>query len=156
MSVRFLSTRFSMDYLGNAPCRKLYMDVSDSLFPAPRYRALYSGGPGQDVLKRVKRLPVQPGGESFCFKLHLGTLTVQIWLKEKGLGALWGTDCTIRKRLDKTEHVFIHCWMTVHFWDVMERTLHKDFLLNPAQYLAVTHGLAPWRRRCSAGATVSS
>lgn len=131
MSLRFLSTRFSMEYLSTVSRRKLYKDVCDSLFPIPRYRELYKEGPGQDVLKRVKRMAVKPGVKSFFFKLHSGTLTVQTWLKEKGLDTPWGTDCTICKQPDNIDHVFIHCWMAVHFWDVMQRTLHKDFPLTP-------------------------
>lgn len=54
-----------MDYLSTVSLRKLYKDVCDSLFPAPRYRELYKEGPGQDVLKRVKRMAVKPGVKSF-------------------------------------------------------------------------------------------
>ncbi|CAN7949830.1 unnamed protein product [Ixodes hexagonus] len=51
-SVRFLQTRFSMEYLSNVPRKKLCKDIRESVFKAPIYRTVYFEGPGQDVLKR--------------------------------------------------------------------------------------------------------
>lgn len=57
-SCRFLAARFFMEYLSGVTRNKLYKDVSDVVFPVSIYRALYSEGPGQDVLERVKRILV--------------------------------------------------------------------------------------------------
>lgn len=81
MSCRFLLTRFSHGYLSEVTRKRLYRDVCDIVFPVPMYRALYSAGPGQDVLKRVKRMLVPPGVKTFFFKLHSGTLPVKKWME---------------------------------------------------------------------------
>lgn len=131
LSFRFLTTRFSMQYLASVTRKKLYKDVCDVVFPVPLYRALYSNGPGQDVLKRVKRMEVSPGAKTFFFKLHTGTLSVATWMNERGLSVPWGTDCPICKQPETVEHVFLHCWAAVFLWDVLQRSLQKDFPLSP-------------------------
>lgn len=120
-----------MQYLASVTRKKLYKDVCDVVFPVPLYRALYSNGPGQDVLKRVKRMEVPPGAKTFFFKLHTGTLSVATWMNERGLSVPWGTDCPICKQPETVEHVFLHCWAAVFLWDVLQRSLQKDFPLSP-------------------------
>ncbi|CAN7948889.1 unnamed protein product [Ixodes pacificus] len=88
-SCKFLLSRFSVAYLSEVP-RKRYKAVCDTVFPVPLYRALYCAGPGQDVLKRVKRMVVPTGTKTFFFKLHSGTLPVKTWLNERGLFVPWG------------------------------------------------------------------
>lgn len=66
-SFRFLSVRFSLQYLTEVSRKKLYKDLVDVLFPVPLYRELYCVGPGKDVLKRVKRMLVAPGVKTFFF-----------------------------------------------------------------------------------------
>lgn len=83
-SVRFLSVRFSNDYLSGVNKKKLYCALCDVLFPVPLYRSLYGGGPSSDVLKRVKKMQVPPGTKTFFFKLHTGTLPVKKFLERKG------------------------------------------------------------------------
>lgn len=68
LSFRILSVRFSFDYLSTVRRKKLYNDLVDVLLPVPLYRTLYSEGPGLDVLKRVKRMPVKPSIKSFFFQ----------------------------------------------------------------------------------------
>lgn len=131
VSSRFLFARFSMHYLANVTRKKLYKDVCDVVIPVPMYRVLYCAGPGQDVLKRVMRMEVSPGAKSFFFKLHTGTLSVATWMEGKGISMPWGTDCSICKQPETVEHVFLHCWAAVFLWDVLQRTLRKDFPLNP-------------------------
>ncbi|CAN7991783.1 unnamed protein product [Ixodes hexagonus] len=63
LSIRFLAVRFSIEYLSSVPRKRLYKDLADVLLPIPRvrrFRSLYCGGPGQDVLKRVNKMPVKP------------------------------------------------------------------------------------------------
>lgn len=137
--MNFLSARFSKDYLSTVKRKTLYNDIVDVVFPVPLYRAMYCGGPGQDVLKRVKRMQVQPGVKSFFFRLHTGTLLVRTFMEERGLFVPWGTDCFSCKSPETIDHVFLHCWEGVYFWDVLQRTLCKDFPLNPhgIRYLSV-------------------
>lgn len=99
-SFRFLSVRFSLEYLAEVPRKKLYRDLVDVLLPVPLYRQLYCAGPGQDVLKRVKRMLVGPGVKTFFFKLHTGTLPVKTWLQDKGIFVPWSTiaTCVINRK----------------------------------------------------------
>lgn len=60
LSFRLLKVRFSMEYLSAVSRKRLYKDLVDVLLPIPMYRSLYSDGPGLDVLKRVKRMPIKP------------------------------------------------------------------------------------------------
>lgn len=74
---------------------------------------------------------VPPGVKTFFFKLHTGTLTIKTWMEEKGLFVPWGTHCFLCKRPETVEHVFLECWNGVFLWDVLQRTLKKDFPLDP-------------------------
>ncbi|CAN7996996.1 unnamed protein product [Ixodes hexagonus] len=128
-----------MEYLSNVPRKKLYNDIRESVFKAPIYRTVYCEGPGQDVLKRVKRMPVRPGVKTFFFKLHTGTLSVRTYLEEKGIFVPWGTHCYSCKQPETIEHVFLHCWEGVYLWDVLQRTIRKYFPLDPhgIRFLAI-------------------
>lgn len=130
LSYQFLVTRFSLDYLSSVSRKKLYKDVVSAIFAVPVYRSLFSSGPGQDVLKRVKRMIVPPGVKTFFFQLHTGTVLVKTWMAEKGLFVPWGTDCSLCKKPETIEHVFIECWDAVFFWDILQRTLKKDLPIN--------------------------
>ena len=130
-SVRFLAVRYSKEYLFTVTSKKLRKDVLDSLFPPPLYRAIYSRGPGQNVLKRVKRMQMSPGIKTFFFKLHTGTLSVATFLEERGFYMPWGSKCIICKQPETIDHVFLHCWEGVYFWDILQRTIKKEFPLDP-------------------------
>lgn len=138
-SFRFLVARFSLEYLSAVPRKRLYGDLCDTVFPVPMYRILNSAGPGGDVLKRVKRMPVAPGVKTFFFKLHTNTLLVKTWMQEKGLFMPWGEQCWLCKKPETIEHVFIDCWDGVFFWDVLQRTLKKDLPIDAhgIRYLSV-------------------
>lgn len=140
-SVRFLSVRFSFEYLCNVKRKTLYKDICDIVFPVPLYRALYSGRSGLDVLKRVKNMEVPTGVKTFFFKLHTGTLSVKTFMEERGFLVPWGSHCLICKQPETIDHVFLHCWAGVFFWDVLQRTMKKELPLNPhgIRYLAVTN-----------------
>lgn len=129
-ATQFLRARFTMEYLCSVTRKKLYNDLVDSVFPVPLYRSMYRAGPGQDVLKRVKSMAVPPWVKTFFFKLHAGVLPVKTWQKEKGLYVPWGVDCYPCKKPETVEHVFLECWDGVFFWDVLQRTLKKDFPLD--------------------------
>lgn len=126
-ATRFLCARFTLEYLSHVPRKKLYKDLVDTVLPIPLYRSLYRDGPGQDVLRRVKRMPAPGYVKSFFFKLHVGVLPVKTWMIEKGLFVPWGPDCFPCKKPETIEHVFIDCWDGVFLWDVLQRTLKKDF-----------------------------
>lgn len=140
-SFRFLAVRFSLDYLSAVSRKRLYGDLCDTVLPVPLYRVTYSAGPGRDVLKRVKKMPVAPGIKTFFFKLHTGTLLVKTWMQEKGLFMPWGEQCWLCKKPETIEHVFIDCWDGVFFWDVLQRTLKKDLPVDAhgIRYLSVEH-----------------
>lgn len=129
-ATQFLRARFSTEYLSSVTRKKLYRDLLDTALPVPLYRSMYRAGPGQDVLKRVKRMAVPPWVKSFFFKLHAGVLPVKTWQKEKGLYMPWGVECYPCKKPETVEHVFLECWDGIFFWDVLQRTLKKDFPLD--------------------------
>lgn len=129
-SVRFLTVRFSREYLAAVRRKELYFALCDIVFPVPIYRSSFSGGPGSDVLKRVKRMQVMPGAKTFFFKLHSGTLPVKTFLEKKGCYLPWGTHCFICKLPETVDHVFLHCWEGVYFWDVLQRSVKKEFPLD--------------------------
>uniref|UniRef100_A0A6B0V817 Putative tick transposon n=1 Tax=Ixodes ricinus TaxID=34613 RepID=A0A6B0V817_IXORI len=131
LSFRILSVRFSFDYLSSVRRKKLYNDLVDVFLPVPLYRTLYSEGPGLDVLKRVKRMPVKPSIKSFFFKLHSGTLPVKPWLAAKGIYVPWSVNCLLCKKPETIEHVFIECWDAVFHWDILQRTIKKTLPINP-------------------------
>lgn len=130
-SIRFLTVRFSREYLWSVKRKELYFALCDIVFPVPLYRSLYSGGPGSNVLKRVKKMRVQPGTKTFFFKLHTGTLPVKSFLEKRGCFLPWGTHCLICKLPETIDHVFLHCWEGVYFWDVLQRSVKKEFPLHP-------------------------
>lgn len=139
---RFLRARFSLEYLSGVPRKRLSRDLTDSLFPVPLYRSLYSAAPGQDVLKRVKRMIVPACAKTFFFKLHSETLPVKTWLVSKGIPVAWSENCLLCKKPETLEHVFLDCWDAVFFWDILQRTLKKDLPLTPygIRYLFVEGG----------------
>lgn len=129
-SCRFLEARFSIEYLSAVSRKKLYNDLCDIVLPIPLYRTHFSGGKWRKVLKRVKSMPVRPGVKTFFFKLHAGVLPVKTWLSDKGFFVPWGDHCFLCRKPETIEHVFLECWDGVFFWDVLQRTLKKDFPLD--------------------------
>lgn len=146
MSFRFLSERFSIEYLSNVTRKRLSCDVVELLCPEPVYRMKYLGGNKHDVLKRVKKMIIPAGVKTFFFKLHTETLPVLTWLDERGLFLPWGKDCRLCKKPESVEHVFVDCWDAVFFWDVLQRTLKKDLPLTPKgiRFLEVECDEAPY------------
>lgn len=131
LSFRMLKVRFSLEYLSSVSRKRLYKDLVDVLLPVPLYRSLYCDAPGQDVLKRVKKMPVKPSFKSFFFKLHCGALPVKPWLEERGLFVPWSINCLLCKKPETIEHIFLDCWDAVFLWDILQRTLKKDLPLTP-------------------------
>lgn len=76
MPFRFLSERFSTEYLSNVTRKRLSCDVVELLCPEPVYRMKYLGGHKHDVFKRVKKMIIPAGVKTFFFKLHTETLPV--------------------------------------------------------------------------------
>ena len=76
-------------------------------------------------------MQVAPAAKSFFFKLHTGTLSVKAFQEDRGLFLPWGPDCLICKKPETIDHVFLHCWEGVYFWDVLQRTIKKDLPLDP-------------------------
>lgn len=131
LAYQLLEVRFSPDYLYSVPKRKLYKDLVDIMLPVPLYREPYYGGPGQNILKRVKKMPVRPAVKTFFFKLHSNTLPVKTWLQDKGIFVPWTTNCLLCKKPETIEHAFLDCWDAIFHWDILQRTLKKELPLNP-------------------------
>uniref|UniRef100_A0A6M2D348 Tick transposon n=1 Tax=Rhipicephalus microplus TaxID=6941 RepID=A0A6M2D348_RHIMP len=91
---------------------------------------MYAGGEGKDVLKRVKRMQVAPGAKSFFFKLYTGILSVRTFQADRSFYLPWGTNCLICQKPENMDHVFLHCWEGVYFWDVLQRIVQKELPLN--------------------------
>lgn len=85
LSCKMLKVRFTPDYLCNVNKKNLYKALVDVMLPIPFYRSPHCGGPGQDILKRVRKMAVRPAVKTFFFKLHSGTLPVKTWLHDKGI-----------------------------------------------------------------------
>ncbi|XP_075532332.1 uncharacterized protein LOC142564983 [Dermacentor variabilis] len=130
-SLRMLRVRFSMEYLCSVTRKTLYKDLVDTMLPIPLYRSVNWGGQGDDVLKRVKKMPVRPSQKTFFFKLHTNTLPVKTWLDEKGIYVPWTVNCLLCKKPETIEHVFIDCWDPTFHWDILQRTLKKELPITP-------------------------
>lgn len=57
-------------------------------------------------------------------------LPVKPWLEEKGFFIPWSINCHLCKRPETIEHVFLECWDAIFLWDILQRTLKKDFPLT--------------------------
>lgn len=123
---QFLKVRFSLEYLSVVSRKRLYRDLVDVVLPEPLYRSSYCAGPGKDVLKRVKKMPVRPSVKTFFFQLHSGTLPVKPWLEEKGIFVPWSVNCLLCRKPETINHIFLDCWDAVFHWDILQRTLKKD------------------------------
>lgn len=69
--------------------------------------------------------------KTFFFKLHTNTLPVKTWMEERGLFVAWNNLCVLCQKPETTEHVFIDCWDAIFFWDVLMRTLKKEYPVTP-------------------------
>lgn len=138
LSFRMLSVRFSLEYLSSVKRKKLYHDMIDSLMPVPMYRLAYYGGSGDDVLKRVKRMPVKPSVKSFFFKLHTNTLPVKTWLADKGIYVPWTTDCIMCKnqRLSITSSLIVGIPFSLGH---LTTNIKESITNNPTWYQILRH-----------------
>lgn len=139
---KILKVRFSLEYLSGVTRKRLYSDMIDVCLPVPIYRQVYPVGTGENVLKRVKRMPIRSSVKTFFFMLHSGTLPVKPWLQEKGLYVHpWTLDCRLCKKPETIEHIFLDCWDAVFHWDILQRTLKKELPLTPygIRYLPVVN-----------------
>ncbi|XP_054919789.2 uncharacterized protein [Dermacentor andersoni] len=146
LSCKMLEVRFSPEYLCNVNKKKLYKALVDVMLPVPIYRTPHFGGPGQDILKRVKNMPVRPVVKTFFFKLHSGTLPVKTWLHDKGFFVPWTTNCLLCRKPETVEHVFLECWDPIFYWDVLQRTIKKELPLSPygIRYLSIESEEVPY------------
>lgn len=75
-SFRFLSERFTLEYMSNVSRKRLYYDDIEQLCPKPMYRCSYDRGQASNALKRVTRMPVTEGVKTLLFKLETQTFPV--------------------------------------------------------------------------------
>ncbi|XP_077529343.1 uncharacterized protein LOC144141704 [Haemaphysalis longicornis] len=128
---QFLKVRFSLQYLSVITKKQLYKDLIEVCLPVPLYRSLYQSKPGQDVLKRVKKMPLRASTKTFFFQLHSGTLPVKPWLQEKGMFIPGTVNCRVCPRAETIEHIFLECSDAVFHWDILQRTLKKELPVSP-------------------------
>ncbi|XP_040070866.2 uncharacterized protein LOC120843536 [Ixodes scapularis] len=143
----FLNVRFSLEYLFSVSRKCLSQALVENFFPLPIYRSRFNDSPGQDVLKRVKKMCVSPTAKTFFFQLHTSTLPVKAWLQERGFFVPWSINCRLCNKPETIEHRFIYCNDAVYFWDVLQRTLKKDidFTEHSIRFLPVEqHGVVPY------------
>lgn len=62
---RFLSVRFSLQYLSTVTRKRLTRDLIESVFPEPLYRSMFHAGPERNVLSRVKKMTIAPSIKTF-------------------------------------------------------------------------------------------
>lgn len=60
LPTKFVRAHFTLEYVSSVTRKRLYHDLSYIVLPVPMYRSMYCAGPGQDVLKRAKRITVPP------------------------------------------------------------------------------------------------
>uniref|UniRef100_G3MNG6 Reverse transcriptase zinc-binding domain-containing protein n=1 Tax=Amblyomma maculatum TaxID=34609 RepID=G3MNG6_AMBMU len=137
-SVRFLAVRFSYENF-SVSRKNLYQELISMLFPSPLYRSLYSNCMRHDVLKRVRKMPISPSTKTFFFKFHAEVLPVKVWLQKKNI-FVCSVSCRLCDAPETIEHCFIACKDAILFYDVLQRTLKKDFILNShnVRYLITT------------------
>ncbi|XP_064481917.1 uncharacterized protein LOC135394827 [Ornithodoros turicata] len=116
-AVRFLTDRFSWDYLSTGNRRKLYWDIIDVVFPSPLYRSSLSNRKDSDVSSKVTGMPI-PTWIKDCFVLfHTDTLPVKTWKHAKGFIVPWSLRCDSCFAEQETPvHVFLNCRNAVQFW----------------------------------------
>ncbi|XP_042148643.1 uncharacterized protein LOC121837174 [Ixodes scapularis] len=129
-TLNFLKARFSLEYLFTVSRKALSRSIKESLFPLPLYRTRLTLEPINDVFKRVKKMGVPPSTKTFFFKLHTSTLPFKTYLEEKGIFVPWTVNCRLCNKPETIEHCFIYCNDAFLFWDVLQRTLQKDLVLN--------------------------
>ncbi|XP_037512213.1 uncharacterized protein LOC119388943 [Rhipicephalus sanguineus] len=126
-TVQFLKARFTLEYLYNVDIKTLTAALVNTLFPEPVYRQQYLSHSGHDVFCRVRKMCISPAVKTFFFKLYTSTLPVKTWLHEKGIYVPWSVNCRLCNEPETIEHCFIHCRDAFHFWDIVKRTLRKEF-----------------------------
>lgn len=73
---------------------------------------------------------VSSGVKTFFFNLHSSTLPVKAWMEEKGMFLPWSADCLLWKTRETVDHVFIQCWDTIFFRDMLKRTVKKELYIT--------------------------
>lgn len=126
----FLFVRFSRDYLLEVSREQINGDLVNVLFPTPLYRLPFQGGPGHDILCRVRNMYISASAKSFFFRLHTGTLPVKAWLHERGIFVPWTTNCCWCNSAETIDHCFITCTDAVFFWEVFQRAFKKEVFVN--------------------------
>lgn len=106
--------------------KTLYNDIVD-VFPVPLYGAMYCGGPGQDVLKKCEKIASTARGEVFFLSATYGNIINPDVQEKRGHFVQRGTEWFSCKSPEMMDHVFLHCWEGVSFWNVVQRTLWKVF-----------------------------
>lgn len=131
-TMKFLRARFSLEYIFTVSRNVLASHLIETLFPAPFYRQVPADWPGQDVLTRVRNMPIKRNMKSFFFKLHTATLPVKPWLQDKGIYVPWTINCRFCHVPETIDHIFLDCNEALFFWDDIQfKVLKRRLSLNP-------------------------
>ncbi|XP_064463656.1 uncharacterized protein LOC135374632 [Ornithodoros turicata] len=139
-SITFFCEKFSWDYLSKVKKKKLYWDTVSSSFPPPLYRRSYNETPGehgQDVLRRVRRLPIPTSTNDFFVRFHVEVVPVQQWLLGKGFDVPRAGMCLVCGQEETLRHALFDCRSAVLFWSDLRATLELsiDFSYEELKFL---------------------
>lgn len=79
------------------------------------------------VLRKCKFSLVQ---KAFSLNYTPEHYRLRLFLEDRGVYMPWGSNCLICRKPETIDHVFLHCWEGVYFWDVLQRTLKKELPLH--------------------------
>lgn len=117
LALAMLEQHFSWDYLLKTKPRKLYWDLVEKVLPPPLYR---QPPIPNDVLKRVRRLPLPTASKDFFFRLHMGVLPAKARLEDKGFFLHGGAGCLLCGKRETAEHVLTYYNAAAVFWDELQ------------------------------------
>lgn len=126
-ALALLEQHFSWEDPLTATPRKLYWDLVYEVLPRPLYRQPPSC---DNVLKRVRTLPVLKGSNDFFFRLHMGVLPSKARFKDRGLFVHDSTGCLLCGQREMAEHVPIQCNTVNIFWDKLQTSFTERWELT--------------------------
>lgn len=119
-----------------------------TLLPIPLYRSLYRVGPGQDILRCVKRMPAPGYVKSAFFKFHVGVLPLKHgWMRKVHLclGPWFLPMQKARDHRTRVHRLLGRGLPNKFLWDVLQRTLKIFLDSHGIRFLAIENeGCVPY------------
>lgn len=100
-------------------------DLRDTLFLVPLYRFLYSEEPGQNVLRKVRKMCIPPRVRFFFFRLQFSTLPVKTRLEGRAVFLRGQWTATFVKRQSSLTMYLLNVGIEAAF------VQHYDSTFNP-------------------------